>query len=291
MKSDLEALNRMLGEIPQGKPFAMYSDAEVGKTILSLHMAVSAAAQLDCNILWINADKPGVDDQINAWVPRLSERFGWKGKLILKELYASEIREEEYTTKKGTKKKRKVGGYAIIDIMDLFGWQIGIRAGKENKLVYVRMKLLADKVETHIEKRNCKVIVIDSVSEPLKIWSDRENLPERSKCIKNWFGKIFLHCKKHKDIVYITIHHSTIEPAPYAPKKMYGGNLRFKFGEVIYITKLWGKKSHRVRKLMLARHESKDSWAYGQEEHIILLDDGYHDLSEAQLKALREKKE
>jgi len=110
VKSDLEALNTLLGEIPQGKPFAMYSDAGVGKTILTLHMAVSAATQLNCNILYINADKPGLQDQINDWIPRFSERFGWKGKIFSKELYASEVREEEYTTKKGKKKKRRVGG-------------------------------------------------------------------------------------------------------------------------------------------------------------------------------------
>lgn len=259
MSSSLNAINNMIGEYPLKIPIALFGRTMSGKTILAIQEALYCASQLGGDVLYIGTEG-GEDLFIKQWVPVLSQRFNTSVKFHLLQARSIEA-------------LLKIHGLQIELVLKQ---RIDVRFTGE----------VEDEVSKLIKNRNIKVIVYDSLSNPLKIAfpSERQNFPARASALNMLMNKI-QDIATDNDILVFGIHHASFDPS--LTQGQAGGIMRphISGGDAVcYNTKIilallqTSSRITNVRRIYLVRFFNKPEWS--ESAFIEIKNDGWWDINE-----------
>lgn len=272
IKSDLKAINKLWGGIPLRLPVAFYGPTRAGKTLLCLQEAFHIVKEKGGNILVIRTEA-SFDTIAMSWCDKFSKRFQVEPQIYI------------------------MSAPDAISLMRLHGDKVEIRLqrakeGKGGKLIFDIIESGKSPIEKIIREKDVRVLIYDSLTAPIhrSFPAKRENFGARADCIKRLAYHITRLCDEN-EIAILTTHHQTIDPTnPYAkPMMATQGTLGYEFGYIMYIEKLesmsLARKGYEARRLWAVRSPDKPDW--GANAYVLLGSNGYEDIDEKGLKALK----
>ena len=246
--------------------YGIFGESQVGKTLTSLHFAYALSEAMGKNILLIDTEG-GLEEFVEAWDKKLRSRFD-AGEVLIE-----------------TKR-------SILSVMRFFGYKIKFKTSDRGKMTLQLLDMDEEApVETIIKKNNIGVIVIDSLTAPLRIFpSATENFPVRSDVTGLWLAKLQDIIEKYRVIVLVT-HHESLNPQnPYADPNLRGGMIVRYLTKVIFYIERYNSKKLKVnlRKFWLMRYFDKPEW--GAMSVYKITDVGVQDLTEDELRVIGQKR-
>ena len=143
------------------------------------------------------------------------------------------------------------------------------------------------------ESGECRysALVLDSISAIVKYFpAAQQNFPARAYFIGMVYEGLNYMTAKYPKLIAFTVNHSSINPADYIPKERILGGSAIEYNSKIkiQIEKKDGKHTNHIRKLVLVRFFNvKPNTRY---VYVALDDNGFHDISEAEVMELAKKK-
>lgn len=258
--SSLQNINNMILGYPRGLPVAIFGPPREGKSVLCFQESIYLAKRLEGNVLYIDTEGAG-PFFFKMWERVLRERFAAKTVQVL------------------YKDLRR-----IEDILAFLGHKTTFKVTKSGKVETIYQGTIESEFDKIIKGYNIRVVVIDSMSNPLKLSfpGGRMNLPSRADATDIWLGSLHFACKDNNLVALVT-HHRSIDPTnPYAEPQIVGGEtLAYNFKLMLYLSQRKFKPHSSVRDVHLVRFPNKKEWSV--KTQILLTDQGYVDITEEQL--------
>jgi archaellum biogenesis ATPase FlaH len=262
--SSLQGINELIpGYFPQLLT-GWFGPSEAGKSILNLQEAIWVAKQRGGNVLYIDTEG-ATPVFLRMWEGILKERFD-----------ASKVKVEYMDVR------------TIEDLLKYLGFKVELEVTDKGK-VELRYKGESEKkpIVEDVQKKNIKVLVLDSMSNPLKISfpGGRQNLPARGDAINLILNSLH-YISIDNELVSLVVHHQSMDPTnPYQKPKPFGGEtIRYNFKVWLYLEPRTFRPHRTVRDVYLGRWFNKEPWS--QKCSIYLDDHGFRDITQEELNQL-----
>lgn len=277
IKSNLEAINKLIGGIPIGTGTMIMGQHTAGKTLLILQIIFDIIKK--GNVLLI--DSEGNKHSFEPWMNTFKTRFDTDIQIV-DLAFDSKV---ELTPKEFDKNKPIVFIADITGIHEMLTFhgrqcEFKISEGGKLELTPVDGGYLYDvslsPIAKFIAKNNIKGVIYDSISMPAcDFLSSRQNAPARSDAIKTWLSVAMQLGIKH-NIAFIGTSHITKDPTnKYDRVDHYGGKA---VAHVFKFVLLLKKGQDTNRELIVERAPTLPDMK--EKKMLKITDIGFMDLDE-----------
>jgi len=266
ISSDLQGINDLLdGGYPIGIPIGIFGPPATGKTIFVIQESIYLASKLGGSVLYIDTEGGG-NIAIAKWAPRFKKRFGDV------EIYYKDVRH-------------------IAKLLEFCGFKINLRIKSGKIDIYLNEIVSPSSLAKTVESKKIKVIVVDSISNPLKIYfpGGRVNFPARADASKILINSLQDVSCEYDTITFGILHESVDPTNPYERPGIFGGlSILYNFKVLLYLAERRFKPHRGVRDLYLARWFDEEKW--NKSIQLFLDSNGYRDISQEELSKLAKRK-
>jgi len=216
VRTDVEALDKVIRGVPKGTVFGVVGEPKVGKTFLSYQIAVNAVRS-GGRALFVNTETDFPTEEI----------FG-----KYKEIYAKRYGMNDVPVD-------VVNMSNITELCDFFGLKVEfIEKGMKLDTSIHPVDFFKSPVCALISEVGYNIVVVDSLTAPVKQnipVPPNQNLPARATVINTLWGRFALVAEKFNIPVVVT-HHVSKDPQAYSYGEPFGGdsvlyNMKF----VVYV--------------------------------------------------------
>lgn len=260
LPSSLNVVNKLFGEEAYNSDVisALFGKPSMGKTLLAFQDS-EYIASLGHNVLYIDTEG-SASEMIRKWHPIFKERFKIeRGKVYL-------LRIE-----------------GIEELMKVFGLDVHIerKKGKLEFRVESDKRESGSEIEKTLEDYNIKFMVIDSISEPLRIFTTaQQDAPAKADATAQLMHSIKRLMNK-MDIPVLVTAHASFNPAnPYETGAEVRGGIVVKHTvkRLLYIDRREKKGLENYRRLWLVRSADTEEWKCATV--VKITDLGYFDVND-----------
>jgi len=278
VSSSLEGINSLLeGGYEEQIPVAIFGLPASGKSIFLIQESVFICKSLSSSALIIDTEG-GNYVLISKWLPKLNKRFNADIKLArVKFGKEVEVIDDYSDTTIFSLNLRKARTFARF-----FGYNLDVTISDRGKFGLRFLSEAKNYCQEFIEEHNVEVLVIDSLSNPLSVFSGGlVNYPARADFLKLFFSAIQGIAEDTSTIILMS-HHATFDPQnPYSEPTMYGGKwVKHNTKVSLYFEETKSKKKEQkgIRRVYLTRFFDKPRFA--KKCKIRLTDEGFVDVKE-----------
>jgi hypothetical protein len=301
-------LNEILGGGLPLKTFTgIMGAAGHGKSIILNELAVSAAKELNGNILVVNTEEAeGLTNEM--WAGPMAKKYGWKGELFVEytpnllslltlhgitagifEAKAKggkkEDEEDEDETEPPKNGEKPAEGDQAKPKKEKKPQKPGKREIRPVSVDYAKSKLM-----DYIDHKNVKVIIYDSFTTPFTplLAGGQQNLSLRNTSQALLFEAI-RSILAGKDVFLLSSHHITLNPMdPYKTREdieMKGGKEILHTHKIVFYLEQSGSRyTSGVRSLYIVRHPMLPDWKYFVQ--LLLDNNGYKEINEEEVRMM-----
>jgi len=262
---ELKVFNTLLGkDIPSGYPNNIFGAQLSGKTLLSLQYGIQYAKRTKGNVLFLDVDG-GMEMFCKEWLPVLFQEIDYKCDVFIEPAW--NVRYEAPNQK-----------YVHFEIkaLQLFGVNGRAEISENGKTEFVPKGVLPNEVQQYIEKKNVKVVVIDSFSQIFKdAFVSQQSFGARARAEDQLFTLIKNISISHGDVLFFCNHHHSVNPI-YHSIAMAGGSAVLMNSKIaLYLQKMNGKFVKNYGQLHVFRYPNIPEW--GKVEYLQYTDKGIVD--------------
>lgn len=240
---------------------------KIGKSLQMYQVALDIATQLGKNVGVIDTEG-GAQKFVDYWGEIFKKRIGGSAKthVLLKRNLLDVLRFHGYDCE--------------LKISEVTVKKDGTAKGGKMEVILKSMLTEDAPVASFIKKNDIGVMIYDSVTEPLRIFQNRqENYPARADATGFWTDGMF-NVMDNLGCVVFAAHHQSMNPAnPYAQPAMRGGNVIHHMSKCVFYLDGWDRSSMRnFRKLYLVRYYDAPAWV--KQIFFRINDAGFSDATE-----------
>jgi len=277
--SSLKAINALLeGGYEEHIPLAIFGMPETGKTIFLNQEACYVSKSLHTGALLIDTEG-GNYVMLLKWLQTYQQKFSATYDIVKCKLKEDKI---EYSKSPEHLPLFVINLRDIKTFMQFFGYTIDVDVSDKGKFSVRNMKSAKNFCEELISQYDISVLTIDSLSNPLAIFSGGlVNYPARADALKMLFSSIQSIAEDNDILIFIS-HHATFDPQnPYSEPSLYGGKWvkhNTKISLYFEESKSRKKEFQGIRRVYLARYFDKPRFAAMQK--IRLTNNGFEDIEQ-----------
>jgi len=268
----LKAVEMLIEEYDRTIPFGIAGVPEAGKTIFSLQESAWIAKQIGGNVLILDTEGGG-HKVASKWYPVFSKKFDWDGMYIVRDVRMT----------------KRLLNYLYYEDID---WRVSGKGKIDIRLLPPKKKKKKKKngededselsdFERDIINENISVVVIDSLSKPLKedFVGGQLNFPGRSNAINLILGKIQTVAIDY-NLFVMYIHHLSKPPEQVwdAGDIVGGVNVKHSFKVWLLLSKSPSTAAPSLRYFSIGRYYDKPPRA--KKYKSVLTSDGFVDHAE-----------
>jgi len=282
--SSLNGINDLLeGGYEEGLPIAFFGLPESGKSVLLMQEAVYNAAMRESGTIIV--DTEGGDLQmLRKWCPVFEKRFNAKVNIVkttLKTLEPGKSFKLLFDQQNWNSIPIFVVNLRKMQkFMAFFGYGVELKLSDKGKFGLRSLGATRNFCADLLDEYNVASLLIDSLSEPLSIFSGGlVNYPARADALKMFFVAIQDIGDEYEPVILMS-HHATFDPQnPYSEPTMYGGKwVKHNTKISLYLQESRSKKRDQlgIRRVYLTRYFDKRRFA--EMRKIKLLNEGFVDV-------------
>jgi len=241
----IKAYQMLFGEYDRTIPFGIAGFPEAGKTISALQESAYIATQVGGNVLYLDTEGGGFR-VAKSWWPRFNERFGWEGSYVVRDV-------------RKTKRLLKYLYPHDIDWRESDKGKIDIRLlpNEETKKAKKSGKSALSQFERDIAKENISVVVLDSLTKPLKedFPGGQLNFPARATAANLILGQLQTMAIEYELYMFVIHHLSKSFDNAWDKGDIVGGiNVKHAFKVWLHIEKSTSTSAPHLRYMSLGRY-------------------------------------